>query len=168
MALSFIDSYFQQIPEGKIPVIGISGASGSGKTFLAESIAKAITDVTIVHEDNYYHELAGIKLSDSGNKNYDHPDSFDHTLLYEHIIALSKNESISQPVYNYQTHSRTKDYRVMNPGRLLIVEGILIYCDDKISQAIDIKIYMDTAPDICLLRRIQRDSKVRGRSMNQV
>ena len=163
-----IDKCFQNIPDDKIPVIGISGASGSGKTYLSKLIVENIPETTILHQDNYYQELSGICLGDSGKRNYDHPESFDHSLFYEHITALSKGETISQPIYDYKTHRRTEHYRTMICKKLLVVEGIMVFYEDIISQVINMKVFMDTAPDICLIRRLKRDIKDRGRSWNQV
>lgn len=151
-------------------LIGITGASGSGKTLVAENIFKRLgsENVIIMEEDSYYKDLTNIPYDERTGRNFDHPDAFDHNLLAEHIGKLLSGESIAHPIYDYSTHSRKEETRTVGPHRIVVLEGILILNEPLLREMMDIKVFIDTAPDICLIRRLRRDIDQRGRSVESV
>jgi len=151
-------------------LIGISGASGSGKTLVAENIYKRLGSdkVVIIQEDAYYKDLAHIPFDDRSGKNFDHPDAFDHVLLASHVKELLNGKSIAHPIYDYTTHSRKKETRTVGPHKIIVLEGILIFNEPVLCDLMDIKIFIDTAPDICFIRRLKRDIHERGRTADSV
>jgi uridine kinase len=151
-------------------VIGITGASGSGKTLVAENIYKQLgsNNVVIIQEDSYYKDLSDIPFNERTGKNFDHPDAFDHSLLNNHIGELLEGKSIDHPVYDYATHSRKEETKTVGPHNIIVLEGILILNDPTLREKMDIKVFIDTSPDICLIRRLRRDLEERGREVNSV
>jgi len=151
-------------------VIGISGASGSGKTVLASQILEEIgsDDVSIICEDSYYKDFSNL-----GDKraevNYDHPDSFNHDLLVDHLKRIIQlRESVRIPIYDYRNHCPSAESRIVNPTKVILLEGILLLADEKLRELMDIKIFMDTDFDLCLLRRVLRDTRERQRDLEFV
>ena len=112
-------------------LIGISGASGSGKTLVAENIYKNLgsENVVIIQEDSYYKDLSGIPFDERTGRNFDHPDAFDHGLLTDHIKELLSGKTIAHPIYDYTTHSRKKETKVVGPHHIVVLDGILILND---------------------------------------
>lgn len=151
-------------------LIGITGASGSGKTLVAENIFKQLgsENVVIMEEDSYYRDLSDIPYNERSGRNFDHPDAFDHDLLSTHIKKLLGGESIAHPVYDYTTHSRKDETRTVGPHRIVVLEGILILNEPELRDQMDIKVFIDTAPDVCFIRRLRRDIEERGRDVNSV
>lgn len=151
-------------------LIGISGASGSGKTLIANTIIDHLgsSKVTMIQEDSYYKDLSDIPFDERTGRNFDHPDAFDHELLVEHIHELLKGNSISHPIYDYKTHSRRKETRTVGPHTVVILDGILILNEPAIRELMDIRVFVDTSPDICFIRRLQRDLSERGRDVASV
>jgi len=151
-------------------IIGIAGASGSGKTLVAQTLFKKLGSdkVVIIQEDSYYKDLSHLPFEERMKFNFDHPDAFDHDLLIEHLGELREGKSIEHPIYDYTTHSRKKETRRVGPHQIIIIEGILILAIPEVRELLDIKVYIDTPPDICFIRRLQRDIKERGRSVENV
>ena len=151
-------------------IIGIAGASGSGKTLVSNTLMKKLGSekVIMIQEDSYYHDLSDIPFDDRTGRNFDHPDAFDHELLAEHLSQLLGGKTISHPIYDYSTHSRKKETKKVGPHSVVILEGILILSEPKLRDLMDIKVYIDTALDVCFIRRLQRDIKERGRSVESV
>lgn len=151
-------------------LIGIAGASGSGKTLVAQTIFDALGSkrVVMIQEDSYYKDLAHLPIEDRTKINFDHPESFDHNLLAKHLKKLSNGEVIEHPVYDYTIHSRKNETRKVGPHQIIIMEGILVLAVPEIRELMDIKIFIDTDPDICLIRRLERDINERGRSVDSV
>lgn len=151
-------------------IIGMAGASGSGKTLVAKTIVETLgsSKVTIIQEDSYYKDLSGLTIEERAKTNFDHPDAFDHDLLIRHTRQLKQGEVIEHPIYDYSIHSRKKETRQVGPHQVIIVEGILILAIPELRELLDIKIFVDTDPDICLLRRLKRDLNERGRSVDSV
>ena len=158
----------------KPTVIAIAGASASGKTLLAQTLYNELLpelgqkSVSIIKEDAYYRQQDHLPMSERNKANYDHPDAFEHTLLSSHLNSLINNQSVECPVYCYKTHTRTKQTTQLDPTAIILVEGILLFTDPELRQCFDIKVYMDTPLDICLLRRINRDTEERGRSIESI
>ena len=156
--------------ESKAIIIGIAGASGSGKTLVAHNILSNHPGehVSIIEEDSYYKDLSDIPMDVRDKKNFDHPDSFDHQFLCNHLNDLVSGKEVKIPIYDYTIHSRSDEYRLLKTKHIIIVEGILLLNDPKLRKLLDIKIFVDTPADICLLRRVRRDINERGRSLDSV
>jgi uridine kinase len=151
-------------------LIGIAGASGSGKTLVTRTLFGALGSekVVTIGEDSYYKDITHLPFEERVNFNFDHPDAFDHGLLIEHLRKLKNGETIEHPIYNYSTHTRMKDTRQVGPHQIIILEGILILAISELRELMDIKIFIDTAPDVCLIRRLKRDIRDRGRTVENV
>lgn len=152
-------------------VIGITGGTGSGKSTVCRAIIKNIPNdkISVIEQDSYYKDQSSISFEERLKTNYDHPFAFDNDLLIKHLEDLCSGKSIQKPVYDYEKHTRKKDETVtINPTNIIIVEGIMILEDEKLREKLDIKVYVDTEDDIRILRRIQRDIKERGRSIDSV
>jgi len=149
--------------------IGIAGGTGSGKTTITKKIiAEFGSDVSVIHHDSYYKAHDDMTYEERCKLNYDHPDSFDTPLLLEHLRALKAGKPVAAPVYDYTVHNRSQETERINPARVLLVEGILIYAEPELCRELDIKIYVDTDADVRILRRIVRDVKKRGRTLDSV
>lgn len=151
-------------------LIGIAGASGSGKTLVAQTLYDALGSEKVVNlgEDSYYKDLSHLSFDERVKFNFDHPDSFDHDLLISHLRKLLQGQTIEHPIYDYKTHTRKKETSRLGPHQIIILEGILILSVPKLRELMDIKIYIDTPPDVCFIRRLQRDIDERGRGVDNV
>lgn len=150
-------------------IIGIAGGTGSGKTTLTSRLKERFgNDVSVISHDNYYRSQDDIPFEERVKMNYDHPDSFETDLLISHLEQLRKGYSIECPIYSFSEHTRTKQTRKINPTKVIIVEGILIFQNPELLNMMNIRIYVDTDPDVRILRRILRDVKERGRSLDSV
>ncbi len=153
----------------EILIIGISGGSGSGKSTLTKLLRQNFdSEVTVLNHDDYYLAQDDIPFEERCKRNYDHPDAFDTDLLIQHLKALKEGREIDCPVYDYTQHTRSKETRRVSPAPIILVDGILILENKDLRSLFDIKIYVDTDADVRVLRRIQRDTKVRGRSLDSV
>lgn len=151
-------------------IIGISGASASGKSLLANTIVTEIgsDQVVVVSEDAYYKDHSNLPFEERAKINYDHPDSLDHALLHQHLLLLQEGKCIDVPIYNHSLHTREKTTRKIGPHTVIVLEGILLFVDKSLRELMDIRIFMETALDICLIRRLKRDIKERGRTLDSV
>lgn len=152
-------------------VIGVAGPSASGKSMLSDAIVREFKseDVVVISEDSYYKNQDALPMSEREKTNYDHPDAFDHELLFRHIRDLCSNVAVSVPVYDYARHTRdSSKTKHVEPSRIIVLEGILLFGEKKLRDLMNIKIYIDTPFDLCLLRRITRDVIERGRSVESV
>ena len=153
----------------KVMVIGIAGGTGSGKTTITRKLIECFgPDVSVIHHDNYYKAHHNLPYEERAKLNYDHPNAFDTDLLVRDLRQLKKGKSIACPVYDYTIHDRTDKTLVIRPTRVIIVEGILIYESRELCREMDIKLYVDTDADVRILRRIVRDVRDRGRSLESV
>lgn len=154
----------------KTIIIGISGASASGKSLLANTIIKELgsDQVVVISEDSYYKDRGDLPFEERAKINYDHPNAFDHELLCEHLGILQQGRSIQVPIYNHSQHIREKETRTIGQHTIVVLEGILLFADPTLREMMDICIFMETALDICLIRRLKRDVKERGRSLDSV
>ena len=144
---------------GDVLVIGIAGGSGSGKTTLTNQIAAQLKEsVTVIKHDDYYKAHDEMTYEERCRLNYDHPNAFDTELMIEHLKLLRQGRSVECPVYDYTVHNRSKDTVIINPGQVIIVEGILIFENKALCELMDIRIFVDTDADLRIIRRIQRDS----------
>ena len=152
-----------------IMVIGIAGGTGSGKTTITRRLIQAFgEEVSVVHHDNYYKAHHDMPFEERAKLNYDHPNAFDTDLLIADLRKLKRGEEIACPVYDYSIHDRTDKTILIRPTRVIIVEGILIYESLELCREMDIKIYVDTDADVRILRRIVRDVRDRGRSLEGI
>lgn len=151
-------------------IIGISGPSASGKSLLSNTIHNELgsDQVVVISEDSFYKDHSNIPFEERAKINYDHPDSFDHKLLHDNLKELQKGLSVEIPIYNFSLHSRDKETRFIGQHRIIVIEGILLFVEAELRNIMDIRIFMDTPLDICLIRRLKRDVKERGRSLDSV
>ena len=148
--------------------IGIAGGTGSGKTTLTEHLVSRFgDDIAVVHHDNYY-KRQDCSFEERCKQNYDHPDAFDNALLIYHLQELKAGRAIDCPVYDYANHNRSDKVQHIEPAPVLIVEGILPFVEPELCALFDYKIFVDTDADERILRRILRDVKERGRSLDSV
>ena len=154
----------------KVVIVGIAGASGSGKSFFADKLKSALPDkkVLVLSQDFYYKERSDMALEDREHINYDHPGAIDFDLLIEHLKALKQKKSILHPLYDFAVHNRQKEWVPAGPADVVLLDGILIYAVEALHSILDYKIYIDTPMDICFIRRLQRDTTVRGRTVDSV
>jgi uridine kinase len=151
-------------------VIGIAGGSGSGKTTIARKIADAIpaSAVTILEHDAYYRDRPDLSYDDRCQLNFDHPDSLETGLLAEQLSHLRRGLPVQVPIYDFKSHRRLPERRHMAPTPIIIVEGILVLVDPRVRELLDVKVFVDTDPDIRAFRRIRRDIEQRGRTFDSV
>ncbi|NQY42236.1 MAG: uridine kinase [Legionellales bacterium] len=151
-------------------IIGIAGPSASGKTLLAKTIVEELNHekISIISEDSYYKDNKNLSLEERHAINYDHPKSIEHALLREHLIALKKGLPINVPEYDYTQHIRTANTTTIAGNKIVILEGILLFVESDLRKLIDIKLFMDTPLDICLIRRLNRDIQERERTVSSV
>jgi uridine kinase len=151
-------------------IIGIAGASGSGKSLLSNTIVNELGSnrVAVISEDSYYKELTHLPLEERAKVNFDHPDSLDHALLIEHLAKIQAGETIKVPLYDFNNHARKKEFYEVGQHTIIVLEGILLFVDPKLRELMDIKIFMGTELDICLIRRLTRDITERGRTLESV
>ena len=151
-------------------ILGIAGGSGSGKTYLAKAIRDALPSgsAAVIAVDSYYHSQHHLSLEDRAKQNYDHPDSLELSLLVEHLKALRQGKAISVPCYDYALHTRSSEVINLTPKDFIIVEGILTYHLPEVRSLLDLKVFVDTPPELCLERRLARDTVERGRTKESV
>lgn len=151
-------------------LIGIAGPSGSGKTSVAARIIESLnTDqAVILQEDSYYKDLSDVPFEERSAGNFDHPDAFDHDLLVKHLLQLLDGQTVSHPVYDYELHTRSTETKTVGPGALIILEGILVFTNARLCELMDYRVYLDTPLDVCLIRRLKRDTEERGRTVDSV
>jgi uridine kinase len=151
-------------------VIGIAGGSGSGKTTVAQEILNRVgaDRIAFLQHDSYYKDLTGLPPGQRFELNFDHPDSLETELLTEHVMCLREGRAVDVPIYDFSTDSRTGQTFTVNPQPVILVEGILIFVDATLRKLFDIKIFVDTDPDIRFIRRLQRDITERGRTPESV
>ena len=151
-------------------ILGIAGGTGSGKTTVARSIHDRVGRGRIewISHDSYYREFPELDLAARRLINFDHPDSLETELLVAHVDALVRGEAVDVPVYDFTTHSRLPEKHRVEPRKVIIVEGILVLAEPELRKRIDIKLFVDTPPDIRFLRRLMRDTQARGRSLESV
>lgn len=156
--------------QSKPIVIGIAGGSGSGKTSVTRAIVKRFGEdsIALIEQDAYYKDQSDKLFQERLHTNYDHPLAFDTDYLIEHISQLLQYKSIEKPVYDYTIHTRSQETIHVEPKRVIIIEGILVLEDERLRQLMDIKLFVDTDPDIRIIRRLLRDTKERGRTVDSV
>ena len=150
-------------------IIGIAGGTGSGKTTITKKIVERFGDrVTVLYHDDYYKEQHDLCLEERRKMNYDHPDAFDNELFLSDLDRLKRGEDVFSPVYDYSIYDRSDVTKPVPFAPVIVVEGILILADKRLTDRMDIKIFVDTDADVRILRRLKRDVRDRGRSIESV
>jgi uridine kinase len=151
-------------------IIGIAGGTGSGKTTVARSIYDTVGRDRIewISHDSYYREFEGLAIEQRHRVNFDHPDSLESELLARHIDVLCKGSAVDIPIYDFTTHSRKSETQRVESRKVIIVEGILVLAEVELRKRIDIKLFVDTPADIRFVRRLLRDVRTRGRTLESV
>ncbi len=155
---------------GKRLLIGMAGGSGSGKTTIMNAIRMRFgeEDVTVLEQDYYYQPQDHLSLEERGRVNFDHPAAFDTDLLSCHVGQLIDGQPIEKPVYDFVSHARLPDTVTVRPSRVIILEGILVLESKRLRDLMGMKIFIDTEPDLRFIRRLQRDIRDRGRTLESV
>ncbi len=149
-------------------LIGICGGSGSGKTTIVRKISELVSDFVFIPQDNYYKSAEYISNSNITAFNFDHPEAFDNDLLWTQLSALKRMEPVEMPTYDFVHHRRADETIKVTPRKLVIFEGIMVFTNEKVRDLIDLKIFVDTPDDIRFIRRLGRDIKERGRTVDSV
>jgi uridine kinase len=151
-------------------VVGIAGGTASGKTTVARKVHQALAGlpVAFIDQDSYYKDLSDIPLAERREVNFDHPDAFDTDLLVNHLRALKQGVAIDKPVYDFVTSTRKQETKSVQPGDLVLIEGILVLHMEPIRNELDVRIFVDAEDDVRIIRRLMRDIKERGRDFDHV
>lgn len=155
-------------------IIGIAGASASGKSLIANTLYHELCEqvgdkhIGVIPEDSYYKDQTHLTMEERIKTNYDHPSAMDYNLLFQHLQMLKSGHAIDMPMYSYADHTRKKETGYLEPKNVIILEGILLLTDVRLRQEMNFSIFVDTPLDICLMRRMKRDVRERGRSMDSV
>ncbi|HZJ99243.1 MAG TPA: uridine kinase [Tissierellaceae bacterium] len=151
-------------------LIGITGGTGSGKSTVTTEIFKFIdkSNVAVIEQDSYYKDQSDLSFEERVKTNYDHPLAFDNNLLVQHLNDLLAKKSINKPIYDFERHNRKSETEKIEPKDIIILEGILILYEKEIRDLLDIKLFVDTDADVRVIRRILRDIKERGRTLDSV
>jgi uridine kinase len=151
-------------------VVGIAGGTGSGKTTVARRLARAMPPgrCVMIEHDAYYRDQSHLSPDERAEINYDHPSSLESALLAVHLRELRAGRAVEVPIYDFATHTRSAETRAVAPARVILVEGILVFAEPALREQMDIKLFVDTDPDIRLMRRIGRDLEERGRTFQSV
>jgi uridine kinase len=151
-------------------IVGIAGGTGSGKTTVAKSIIDTLGDehVALISQDAYYKDHEELTIDERQSLNYDHPDSFDNDLLLQHLTMLRQGQGIEVPVYDFSIHRRAQQTVFIPHKPVIVLEGIHVLVDPQLREELDIKVYVDTDPDVRVLRRMVRDIEERGRTISSV
>ena len=151
-------------------IIGIAGGTGSGKSTVARKVAESLpqASVAFVEMDSYYRDFSALPPEERERVNWDHPDAFDSPLLVQHLMALSNDAGVDCPIYDFATHSRKQETHRIEPADVVVIDGILLLADEQLRTLCDVKVFVDTDADIRLIRRIRRDTLLRGRTLESV
>ena len=154
----------------KTTVIGVAGGSGSGKTTIAQNIVQMIgrDRVAWVQHDSYYRHRPELSFEERSGQNYDHPRSLETELMVEHVKTLMGGKEVEIPTYDFANHLRSEIVNSVEPARIILLEGILIFAEPALLELMDIKIYVDTDADVRFIRRLKRDMEERGRTQESV
>ena len=148
----------------------MAGGTGSGKSTVARKIAEGLPvgSVGVIDHDSYYRDLRHLTVEERARVNFDHPEALDNDLLVEHLEALHAGRGVDVPAYDFKTHTRAPESRRVEPSRIVIVEGILVFVEERVRRLLDVKIFVDTDADIRVFRRIRRDIAKRGRPLDEI
>ena len=150
-------------------IIGIAGGTGSGKSTVAKRIAEAMpASVAFLDMDAYYRNFEQLTLDERRKVNWDHPDAFDMDLMVTHLDQLGSRVPIEKPIYDFVRHLRSEESKPVAPADVIVIDGILLFVDERVRARCDVKVFVDTDADERLIRRIRRDTKVRGRPLDEI
>jgi uridine kinase len=151
-------------------IIGVAGGTASGKTTIANAIMESINhpQMVVIQHDAYYKDVSRLPLAERARINFDHPDALETDLMVRHLRQLIAGRSIEMPVYDFSTHTRLKKGIIKKPAKVIILEGILIFCEQALRELMDVKIFVDTDSDLRFIRRLKRDIQDRQRSLESV
>ena len=151
-------------------IIGVAGGSGSGKSTVAKNVADALETLSVafIDMDAYYRNFTELPLEERRRLNWDHPDAFDYDLLTSHLSELAGRHSIEKPVYDFVSHLRSSETVRVNPSDVIVIDGILLFVDERVRNLCDVKVFVDADADVRLIRRIQRDLSSRGRPLGEI
>ena len=151
-------------------IIGIAGGTGSGKSTVARKVAESLgrASVAFIDMDAYYRNFAHLPMEERRHLNWDHPDAFDHELLAEQLARLVAGEAVDKPVYDFVSHTRSPRTVRVEPADVIVIDGILLFVDERVRELCDVKVFVDTDADIRLIRRIRRDMVKRGRPLEEI
>ncbi|MFE8117199.1 uridine kinase [Brenneria goodwinii] len=155
-------------------IIGIAGASASGKSLISSTLYRELRDqvgdqhIGVIPEDSYYKDQSHLTMEERVKTNYDHPNAMDHSLLLTHLKMLKAGQAVELPLYSYVEHTRKQETVHLEPKKVIILEGILLLTEVRLRDELNFSIFVDTPLDICLMRRMRRDVNERGRSMDSV
>jgi uridine kinase len=151
-------------------IIGIAGGSGSGKSTVAHKVAESLgrCSAAFIDMDAYYRNFAHLPLDERRRVNWDHPDAFDHDLLVEQLRQLAAGVAVEKPVYDFVSHTRSPVTERIDPSDVVVVDGILLFVDERVRELCDVKVFVDADADIRLIRRIRRDMASRGRPLDEI
>lgn len=155
----------------KTTIIGIAGGSASGKSTISMKLKKEYENensVTIIRQDDYYKDQSHLTMEERVKTNYDHPFAFDNELFIEHLQRLSNGEAVKKPIYDFVNHTRSSEYEIIEPSDVIVIEGLFILEDERIRNLCDIRVFVDTDADTRFIRRLVRDVKKRGRTLESV
>lgn len=158
------------MPDHRSSVLGVAGGTGSGKTTVVRAILDAVgaDRIAFIEQDSYYRDIVWRSEAELLHHNFDHPAALDNDLLISHIAALKAGHPVEVPIYDFVRHRRTNRTRRVEPKPVVLLEGILIFCEAALRHLLDFKIYVDTDADIRLIRRLGRDMSERGRTVQDV
>ena len=151
-------------------VIGIAGGSGSGKSTVARKVADALASASVafIDMDAYYRNFAHLPMRERRLVNWDHPDAFDQELLVEHLGQLARGTAVEKPIYDFVTHTRSPRTRTVSPADVVVIDGILLFADERVRALCDVKVFVDADADVRLIRRIRRDMTHRDRPLDEI
>ncbi len=151
-------------------IIGVAGGTGSGKTTVSQEILRRVgaERIAFIQHDSYYRDRSHLSWEERARVNYDHPDSLETDLLVVQLQQLRTGQAVDIPAYDFTRHVRTDETRRIEPRRVILVEGILIFAEPALRQMFDVKIYVDTDADMRFIRRLRRDITERGRTVESV
>lgn len=157
-------------PAGSRSVLGVAGGSGSGKTTVVQRILDGLdpASASLLHHDSYYRDNPHLTLEERARINYDHPDSLETPLMAEHVRDLLAGTSVEVPQYDFTVHRRLPETQTVEPRPLIIIDGILVLAEPELRDLMDIRVFVDTDSDIRFIRRLGRDTKRRGRTVESV
>lgn len=165
-----VDRLTRTSANGRPIVLGVAGGSGSGKSTVVREIIGGLapTRACLLHHDSYYRDNGDLSLEERRRINYDHPDSLETSLMAAHVADLVAGRRAEIPIYDFTIHRRTAETRHVDPAPVIIVDGILVLAEPELRELMDIRVYVETDPDIRFIRRLQRDMKERGRTLESV
>jgi uridine kinase len=151
-------------------IIGVAGGTASGKSTIANAIMESLNDpqMVLIQHDAYYRDVSHLPLAERAKINFDHPDALETDLMVRHLRELVAGRAVEIPVYDFSTHTRLTKGVVKKPAKVIIIEGILIFCESSLRDLMDVKIFVDTDADLRFIRRLKRDLQERQRSLDSV